>query len=181
VQLTALISQWAAGDFSALPPIEVLEDSVLPGAAGAYAISTGTIYLNGDWLASASEDRVIAVLTEELGHYLDGLLNARDTPGDEGELFASLALRLDFSSSPRERITLDDDHALIGLGSGPLVSVEQAVPSDFGVNLKSTNYNSNRFSGTTAQYGFQCTTYAYGRALEKGLRGANFYHIQCSR
>jgi hypothetical protein len=62
-QLTALISQWAAGDFSGLPPIEVLEGWVLPGAAGAYAISTGTIYLNGDWLASASEDRVIAVLT----------------------------------------------------------------------------------------------------------------------
>jgi hypothetical protein len=34
-QLTALISQWAAGDFSGLPPIEVLEGSVLPGAAGA--------------------------------------------------------------------------------------------------------------------------------------------------
>jgi hypothetical protein len=33
-QLTALISQWAAGDFSGLPPIEVLEGSVLPGAAG---------------------------------------------------------------------------------------------------------------------------------------------------
>ena len=87
-ELTALISQWAAGDFSALPPIEVLEGSVLPGAAGAYAISTGTIYLNGDWLASASEQQVIAVLTEELGHHLDGLLNTSDTPGDEGSFTA---------------------------------------------------------------------------------------------
>lgn len=75
-QLTELISQWAPGDFSALPPIEVVEGSVLPGAAGAYAISTGTIYLNGDWLASASEDRVIAVLTEELGCSLDWLAHA---------------------------------------------------------------------------------------------------------
>jgi hypothetical protein len=80
-QLTALISQWAAGDFSGLPPIEVVEGSVLPGAAGAYAISTGTIYLNRDWLASANEDRVIAVLTEELGHHLDGILHDQNNYG----------------------------------------------------------------------------------------------------
>jgi len=90
VQLTALISQWAAGDFSGLPPIEVVEGSVLPGAAGAYAISTGTIYLNGDWLAPASEQQVMRVLTHELGHYLDGAMNKVDSPDDEGELFAAL-------------------------------------------------------------------------------------------
>ena len=62
----------------------------MPGAAGAYAISTGTICLNQDWLAGASANQAIALLTEELGHHLDGLLNAVDTPGDEGELFARL-------------------------------------------------------------------------------------------
>jgi hypothetical protein len=77
-QLTALISQWAAGDFSGLPPIEVLEGSVLPGA---YAISTATIYLNGDWLASASEERLIALLCEELGHHLDGILHDQNSYG----------------------------------------------------------------------------------------------------
>jgi hypothetical protein len=89
-QLTALISQWAAGDFSGLPPIEVVQASVLPGAAGAYAISTGTIYLNADWLRFASGTQVLDVLNEELGHYLDGLLNPSDTPGDEGAIVAAL-------------------------------------------------------------------------------------------
>jgi hypothetical protein len=89
-ELAALISQWAEGDFSALPPIVLLPASSMPGAAGAYAISTGTIYLNQDWLAGASAAQVIAVLTEELGHHLDGLLNVVDTPGDEGEGFAGL-------------------------------------------------------------------------------------------
>ena len=89
-ELERLAGQWALGDFSGLPPIQVLEGTVLPGAAGAYAISTGTIYLNGDWLASASEDRVFAVLTEELGHHLDGLLNDTDTQADEGKEFAQL-------------------------------------------------------------------------------------------
>jgi hypothetical protein len=46
--LTELVGQWAAGDFSALPPIELLPASSMPGAAGAYAISTGTIYINQD-------------------------------------------------------------------------------------------------------------------------------------
>ena len=89
-QLTALISQWAAGDFSGLPPIEVVQASVLSGAAGAYAISTGTIYLNAHWLRLASGTQVLDVLNEELGHHLDGLLNASDTPGDEGAIFAAL-------------------------------------------------------------------------------------------
>jgi hypothetical protein len=97
-QLTELINQWAAGNFSGLPPIEVVVGSVWAGGAGAYAISTGTIYLNGDWLASASEDRVIAVLTEELGHYLDGVLNLSDTPGDEGLRFSNSLPILDNES-----------------------------------------------------------------------------------
>ena len=125
-QLTALISQWAAGDFSALPPIEVLEGSVLPGAAGAYAISTGTIYVNGDWLASASEQQVIAVLTEELGHHLDGLLNASDTNGDEGELFAIDLEGLELSIEESSRIVSDIDHFLLA-SEGKSLAVEASA------------------------------------------------------
>ena len=46
--LQELIAQWGKGDFSGLPPIELLPASSMPGAAGAYAASTGTIYLNQD-------------------------------------------------------------------------------------------------------------------------------------
>jgi hypothetical protein len=126
-QLTALISQWAAGDHSGLPPIEVVDGSVLPGAAGAYAISTGTIYLNWDWLASASEQQVIAVLTEELGHHLDGLLNASDTTGDEGELFAAL-LNNGRVISEQERLALRaKNDRVFALVAGRELEVEQAA------------------------------------------------------
>ena len=91
--LSELVEQWAAGVFEALPPIVQLPASSMPGAAGAYAISTGTIYLNADWLLRASAEQAIAVLTEELGHHLDGLLNAVDTPGDEGEYFEDIISR----------------------------------------------------------------------------------------
>ena len=88
--LKKLVGQWSHGDFSGLPPIVLLPASSMPGAAGAYAISTGSIYINKDWLAGASAAQAIAVLTEELGHHLDGLLNTVDTPGDEGKYFALL-------------------------------------------------------------------------------------------
>ena len=65
--LTSLLNQWRQGDFSALPPVVLLPASSMPGAAGAYALSTGSIYLNQDWLAGVSADQAIAVLTEELG------------------------------------------------------------------------------------------------------------------
>ena len=54
-----------------------LPGKAMPSTAGAYGISTGTIYLNQEWLQSASRERVLAVLSEELGHHLDGMLNAR--------------------------------------------------------------------------------------------------------
>jgi hypothetical protein len=88
--LAAFADLLAQGDTSALPPVRVLSGAAMPSARGAYAQSTGTIYLNGAWLATASDQDALAVLTEELGHHLDGPLNATDTPGDEGELFAAL-------------------------------------------------------------------------------------------
>ena len=39
----------------------------MQGASGAYASSNSTIYLNANWLESANNDQVIAVLSEEFG------------------------------------------------------------------------------------------------------------------
>lgn len=89
-KLRELVGEWSQSDFRNLPPVVLLPAGAMPGAVGAYAISTGTIYLNQDWLASVNKERVISVLTEELGHHLDGLLNEDDTPGDEGEAFSAL-------------------------------------------------------------------------------------------
>ena len=60
----------------------------MPGESGANASSNSTIYLNANWLESASNDQIIAVLNEELGYHLDAQLNNSDTAGDEDELFA---------------------------------------------------------------------------------------------
>jgi len=88
-RLRDLIDQWGSGDFSSIPEIVLLSAADMNGAMGAYVISTGKIYLNKDWLLTAGSDAVGAVLIEELGHHLDGMVNDADTSGDEGEVLRS--------------------------------------------------------------------------------------------
>ena len=117
-------SALAEGDFSGLPPIELLPASSMAGAMGAYAASTGTIYLNQDWLNSAREGQIQAVLTEELGHFLDTQLNAVDTLGDEGELFSKI-LNQSLSPGDEERIRTSDDQISIVV-DGEVIEAEAA-------------------------------------------------------
>ena len=92
-QLKRIANRLAKGDARDLPPIAVLPYSAMPGAAGAYAESKSTIYLNKHWLKTAKKREVLFVLTAEFGHHLDGQLKTADTRGDEGNTFASLLLK----------------------------------------------------------------------------------------
>ena len=61
--LQILIDEWAEADFNSLPEIALLSNADINGAMGAYAQSTGKIYLNADWLQTATQEAVNAVLT----------------------------------------------------------------------------------------------------------------------
>ena len=124
--LTELTNQWAAGEFSALPPIVLLSSAEINGALGAYAVSTGSIYLNADWLLSANKEQVIAVLTEELGHHLDGVLNAVDTFGDEGEYFSKLLTNTGLTAGEVRALHQQNDAGTI-LVQGQLLAAENAI------------------------------------------------------
>ena len=118
--LQILIDEWAAADFKSLPEVELLSAADISGAMGAYAISTGKIYLNETWVDSASKEDVFAVLTEELGHHLDAVLNTRDSSGDEGKRFA-VALGLSVGGDP------DVNDAGVVLIGSEQISVERAA------------------------------------------------------
>lgn len=121
-----LVGQWALGNFSLFPPITLLPASSMHGAAGAYPISAGSISLNQDWTETADSERVLVVLSEELGHHLDGLLNSRDTPGDEVELFAVLLHgNGGVSSQQRLRLGMENDHSSL-VADGRALAVEEA-------------------------------------------------------
>jgi len=123
--LQELVSQWAASEFSGLPPVELLPAAFMAGAAGAYALSPGTIYLNADWLPNASAAQVLAVLTEELGHHLDGLLNSDDSPGDEGAIFSALLAGGSLTDEVLAQLKAEDDQRIIVI-DGQSVAVEMA-------------------------------------------------------
>ena len=109
-----------------IPPIVLLSGGEMNGAMGAYALSTGTIFLNADWLATTTKDQIFAVLTEELGHSLDGKLNSVDTPGDEGEYFSRVLFDGFVSDGDKIKLVseVDDGNALV---NGAFVGVENAT------------------------------------------------------
>jgi hypothetical protein len=135
--LQLLNGQWAEGNFGSLPPIVLISGVAMPGAAGAYSASTGTIYINEEWLARATQDQALAVLTEELGHHLDTQLNQKDTPGDEGLEFARLLLGNEISP---ERLTESDDAILLKIESGVIA---EAASNDGTVVKDSSEYSNS--------------------------------------
>ena len=122
-RLTQLVDQIADGDSSVLPPIEVLPNRSMSGAAGAYGADTDTIYLNEKWLKKAKTQDFIKVLTEEFGHHLDTLYNTKDTDGDEGKKLSQLLTSQSIKGwNEREEapeFSLND-HGKIWIGNKPL-------------------------------------------------------------
>ncbi|NCR10802.1 MAG: endo-1,3-1,4-beta-glycanase ExsH, partial [Microcystis aeruginosa LG13-11] len=133
VKATELRQQWQSRNFSQLPPIEVVNSSVLGSANGAYGISTNKIYLSESFFASASLDALVAVILEEIGHYVDAQVNRVDTPGDEGELFSHLVRGVNLTEAELAYIQSEDDRSVIDLG-GQFIGVEQTAPITLIVN-----------------------------------------------
>ena len=98
------------------------------GAMGAFAAQGAdgkpVIYLNADWLKMGPDSTTIdRVLVEEIGHSLDVALNGKgDTPGDEGDAFATRLLGDTAADNAR---LAADDHATLNI-DGVDVGVEEA-------------------------------------------------------
>ncbi|MFM7266039.1 MAG: calcium-binding protein, partial [Cyanobium sp.] len=121
--LAALGERLARGETGDLPPIQLLDGKLLPDARGAYGWETATIYHNASWLATADESNIIAVLSEEFGHHLDALLNATDSPGDEGAQFAATLMGPTLSASALGALLQNDDRGVLVL-DGAQIQVE---------------------------------------------------------
>jgi hypothetical protein len=146
-QLQSLTSQWSAKNFKTLPEIVLLSDADISGAQGAFAASTGKIYLNADWLLTASEAWIQRVLTEEIGAYLDEQLSKIDTHGDEGALFSKELLGIRLSNAEKAMIQIEDD--IIQIFADGLTIDAEASTATATANLSSIlNLD---FNGTSIQ------------------------------
>ena len=137
--------------------VELRTNAELQGAKGAFSSdgTTGqaTIYLNSDWLVGtpstgiggADSASINTVLVEELGHYLDAVLNAGgDTAGDEGEMFSRFLID---GTNPLtvSFLSAQDDHGTLALDG-------QSVAAEFAgftfVNAYEMVYDQNNNTNT---------------------------------
>ena len=127
-KLAALANSLRDGGFRVL--VEFRSSDELRGHPAGYAAvspdGSERIYLNRDWLESATTNNVQTVLMEELGHAMDFRLNAgSDSTGDEGQRFAGVLSGYDFSESDLSAVLGEDDSGTLSL-NGNAVAVEFA-------------------------------------------------------
>ena len=137
--------QWQNYNFSQFPQIEIVSSDVLGSANGAYGISTNRIYLSDQFVSSANQQSLEAVILEEFGHFVDAQVNATDTAGDEGELFSDLVRGVSLSPSELGRIKTENDHAVVII-NGQETAIEQSLSQPtiawtklFGTSLAQAN------------------------------------------
>ncbi len=106
-----------------LPRVEVLDDSILGGALGAYAQATDTVYLSRQFLASGDFDAITGVLIEEFGHGVDARVNAIDAAGDEGDIFSRIVQDNFIDASVLVNLQNQDDQSSIFL-NGKTLDIE---------------------------------------------------------
>ncbi|NET91321.1 MAG: DUF4114 domain-containing protein [Kamptonema sp. SIO1D9] len=145
----------------AIDTITIIDSNSFP-ANGAYSIETNTIYISQQFLTlnSSNPETIATVIIEEIGHYIDANLNPKDTPGDEGEIFASLVTEKTLSDSELLRIKTEDDTTTITLNNQQ-ITIEQnptTVPglkAEYFNNLDLTDY---QFTRTDNQIDFDWST-----------------------
>ncbi|WP_197480170.1 MULTISPECIES: hypothetical protein, partial [unclassified Anabaena] len=111
----ALVPAWQNGDW--LPTIELLNSSQLNGANGAFAASTNQIYISRDYLSQVVKqgeiESLVGLLLEEIGHKIDSLLNAQDSAGDEGAIFADLVRGESLTDERLAQLKAENDTGVI--------------------------------------------------------------------
>lgn len=121
-----LVDAWEDENLGFLPEIKIVSENQINGANGAFAGETETIYLAQEFVLEnlGNVEAIASVIVEEYGHYFDGEVNSFDTPGDEGEIFASFVFGKELSADELLRMKVEDDWA-IGFLDGEMVSIEQ--------------------------------------------------------
>jgi Ca2+-binding RTX toxin-like protein len=122
----SLAKDWAGGDFSKLPEIEIRKGSEINGANGAFAKINNTIYLSQEFLMQniGNSGEIADVLLEEIGHFIDSRINSFDAPGDEGAIFSSVVRGVEWDDYALDLLKAEDDSVVINL-DGKVIEIEQ--------------------------------------------------------
>lgn len=130
INAESYLQLWTNPEYSIELVIEIVSQSDLRGANGAFSGDNGKIYLAEEYLATNINnlELIVALILEEYGHYLDFIINGdNDSPGDEGEIFSALVQGVTLSEENLQALQTQNDFSTILL-DGQLLSVETATP-----------------------------------------------------
>jgi len=126
VDVSELQETWTAGDFSALPQIEVRSRWDINGANGAYAAVIDRIFISEEFLHQNANnlDAIARLILEEMGHAVDTRLNESDSLGDEGAIFSAVVWGETLSSQELASLRAENDTAVVTI-DGQTLQIEQ--------------------------------------------------------
>jgi Ca2+-binding RTX toxin-like protein len=153
--LADLVTQLTTGDFSGLPTIGLRSGDDLAGAKGVYVAELDQILLSEAFVATASQERLVAVILEELGHSFDARLNITDSAGDEGDIFARLVLGEDLSETQLAALYAENDSLTLEIDGQTVFAEASAANADdtqYGTNSNETFYGLTRFTFITVPF-----------------------------
>ena len=159
------------------PGIKLVNTQKINYADGAYSQDTDTIYLAREFIEeNRDRPQVISdVILEEYGHFLDARFNPKDTPGDEGYLFAGLAQNRFFTPEVIASIRAESDTANVFINN-QTVQIEQANPGDnpaFDLIGLTQLRNDSRFAGLNGS-GFSVAVIDTGIDTDHPLLAPNY-------
>jgi hypothetical protein len=123
-----LREQWQTGVDVEMPGFQVVADTVLGIAQGAYSLETNTIYLRESFVANADQSDLVRVLLEEYGHFVDAQVNILDSAGDEGGIFSALVLGTAVSDPVIAELKEHNDQTWVQILGQP-IAIEQNSPT----------------------------------------------------
>ena len=129
-RLSTIGQHFQDGNFADLPAFRLVDSVHMDGALGAYIKNANTIAVDQDWLKTASQEDINSVLVEEIGHYLDSIVNVLDTPGEEGQIFSEALLGYSTSGSKIPATVNPDNTVSVSLDGVHLLNGEanQSIP-----------------------------------------------------
>jgi uncharacterized protein YkvS len=125
-QLQLLEQEFSQRIFTSLPTVEILSSDDLGGALGAYALELDRIFLAQEFIDTATEADIVAVILEEYGHALERRINFTDNQGDEGFLFSALVRGVTLTSAELQAAQQENDLIDIVV-DGQIVQAEGAI------------------------------------------------------
>jgi hypothetical protein len=167
---------WLSGEFD-LPPIEILPASVMKSANGAFSEVTQKIYISREFIGKnlQNPEAIIKVLLEEYGHAIDSKINTTDAAGDEGEIFAAMALGRSLSDRKLRALKTENDRGKLEIGGQILpIEMDNLIPTARNIGTLNSTQTFSDFVGTTDRsdfYSFNLSSISNFNLYLDGLTG----------